>query len=89
MSNLNRRKVRIKMCPYCGTKLSYASILGKYSCKNCGFSELDLYGQMKELLEDTPSLSKIELSLILNVPIREINQFIDDGVLNNPFHDIP
>ncbi len=89
MGSLVRRKRGIKLCPQCNTKLSYSSILGKYNCKNCGYTELDLYGQMKELVEDNPSLSKVEMSLILDVSLREVNQFITDGVLSNPYKDIP
>ena len=90
LKNLVRRKSNIKFCPQCKGKLSYTSVLGKYSCKNCGYEEYDLYGQMKQLLEDDPALSKVALSMILNVSMRELNVFIDeDGILNNPYIDIP
>ncbi len=89
MGSLLRKKTHISFCPQCNTKLSYSSILGKYNCKTCGYTELDLYGQMKELVEGDPSLSKVEMSLILDVSLREINQFITDGVLSNPYKDIP
>lgn len=88
LKGLMRRKTNTKFCPKCKTKMSYVSVLGKYTCKNCDYIEFDLYGQMKQLLEDNPSLSKVELSLILDVPIRDLNMYIDNGVLNNPYKDI-
>ena len=88
MKGLMRRKTKVKYCPKCHSKLAYTSVLGKYFCKECDYVEYDLYGQMKQLLEDNPALSKVEMSLILDVPIRDLNQFIDDGVLNNPYTDI-
>ncbi len=89
MKNLVHRKTNVKFCPKCHSKLSYVSILGKYHCKKCDYFEYDLYGQMKQLIEDNPSLSKVEMSLILGVPMRSTNEFIDDGILNNPYRDIP
>lgn len=75
-------------CPRCGTKLSYISVHGTFKCKNCDYSELDTYGQMKVLLSEHPNLSKAEISQALGIPLREINRYIINGVLENPSGNI-
>jgi hypothetical protein len=67
----------------CGCNMDYSEIDGLYTCSNCGYSELDLYGKMKELLTVYPNLTKIELSAILQEPIKNLNQYIEDGRLVN------
>lgn len=87
LSNLVHKKAAVRFCPRCKNKMAYTAVHGKYTCPNCNYTELDVYGQMKELLADNPSLSKIEMSMILDVPLRELNPFIKDGILENPYLD--
>ena len=90
LAYLVNRKNSIRYCEECHERMSYTSVHGIYMCKKCGHQEKDLYGRMKSLLEDNPALSKWQLSGLLNVPLRDINQFIrSDGVLENPNPDQP
>lgn len=89
LERIVRTKNAAKQCPKCGNKLSYSSVHGEYFCKKCKHREKDLYGRMKDLIEMNPSLSKIEMSMILNVPMRDLSKYIDNGVLVNPNPDIP
>lgn len=87
LSRLVRRRQLIRYCKQCGEQMSYSAVHGIYTCKNCNLSFKDTYGRMKTLLEETPSLSKIEMARMLGVPLREINHYIRDGVLENPNPD--
>lgn len=89
LERLVRARKSAKTCPKCGHKLSYASVHGEYYCKGCNYREKDLFGRMKDLLEMNPSLSKLEMSMILGVPMRDLTEFIGDGgILVNPNPDI-
>ncbi len=87
LTRLVRKRNLVRYCDQCGEKMSYSAVHGIYTCKNCGNSFKDTYGKMKELLESRPSLTKVEMSRILNVPLREINSYIQDGILDNPNPD--
>jgi hypothetical protein len=67
----------------CGCSMDYSEIDGAYTCGECGNRELDLYGRMKELLTMYPSLTKIELSAMLQEPMKNINPYIENGHLVN------
>jgi hypothetical protein len=67
----------------CGCPMDYSEIDGSYTCSKCGYSELDLYGKMKELLTAYPNLTKIELSAMLQEPIKNLNPYIENGHLVN------
>ena len=81
---LKLRKEKNRHCKRCGNIMSYFSATGAHVCKQCHFTEQDTYGKIKNLLELNPNLSKMELSSMLHMPIRELNQYISDGVLVNP-----
>ncbi len=88
LSRLVKNRNAMRFCPQCRAKMGYVSVHGIYYCKNCGTSIKDTYGNMKDLLEESPNLSKVEISMILGVPLRVVNQYIgSDGVLENPFPD--
>ncbi|MBR1634714.1 MAG: hypothetical protein IJ682_06610 [Lachnospiraceae bacterium] len=87
LTRLVRKRELIRYCPQCGEKMSYSAVHGIYTCKNCDHTEKDTYGMMKDLLEDRPYLTKAQMSAILHVPLREINKYIRDGVLDNPNPD--
>lgn len=82
MKHLSPKNKQTKICK-CGCKMDYSNIDGKYTCRECGCEELDLFGKMKELLEEQPSLTKIELSVMLQEPIKVLNQYIENGQLIN------
>ncbi|MBQ9631479.1 MAG: hypothetical protein IJV04_00975 [Lachnospiraceae bacterium] len=42
---------------------------------------------MKELLEESPNLSMVEISMILGIPLREVKKYIRNGALENPLRD--
>ena len=73
----------IKICS-CGNKMNYSLLNGTYICPNCNFIEKDLYGKIKNLVENNPNLSKIEISIILDIPIRTLNKYIQNGYIVNP-----
>ena len=88
LSRLVNSKKNIRYCPQCHAKMCYVSVHGIYTCRNCEISIKDIYGNMKELLEESPNLTKVEISMILGVPLRVVNQYIgSNGVLENPFPD--
>ena len=87
LTNFINSKKTIKYCSNCGKKMNYTAIHGTYSCPNCGLSFKDLYGEMKDLLEETPNLSMVEISMILGVPLREVKKYIKNGTLENPYRD--
>jgi predicted amidophosphoribosyltransferase len=84
LERLVQRQNSIRCCKQCNVKMSYTSVTGTYTCPNCGGEEKDTYGKMKDLLKDRPTLTKGQMSAILGVPLREINKYIKDGVLDNP-----
>lgn len=67
--------------------MEYSSVHGVYRCENCGISFKDIYGEMKELLEESPNLSMVEISMILGIPLREVKKYIRNGALENPLRD--
>jgi hypothetical protein len=71
-----------KVCQ-CGCKMTYSGYDGAYTCDACGYRELDLYGKMKELLNMYPNLTKMELSVMLNEPVKNLNPYIENGTLVN------
>ena len=88
LSRLVNAKRTIRRCPKCGEKMGYVSVHGVYFCKKCDINIKDTYGDMKDLLEENPSLSKVEISMMLGVPLRVVNQYVGhNGVLENPFPD--
>ena len=68
--------------------MSYSSIHGLYTCKTCGYTQLDTYGQILQLMEENPTLNKAEIAMMLGISIREINLYIKDGALVNPKSDL-
>ncbi|MBR1628603.1 MAG: hypothetical protein IJ679_04945 [Lachnospiraceae bacterium] len=87
LSRLIRAKNNIRFCSECGTQMGYSAVHGIFTCKNCGAAYKDIYGHMKELLEETPTLSLAEMSMILNVPLRQLRQYVRNGILENPNMD--
>ena len=77
----------IRYCNNCGKRMHYSAVHGIYSCDDCRISYKDIYGEMKELLEETPNLSMVEISVILGVPLREVKKYIKNGTLENPLRD--
>lgn len=82
LTNLIDKKNNEKICE-CGYKMNY-SLLGIYRCPNCNYEEKDLYGKLRDLLDKNPSLTKLEISLILNIPLKTLNKYIQNGYLVNP-----
>ncbi len=88
LARLVNTKKTIRYCPQCHAKMGYVSVHGIYTCKKCDITQKDTYGNMKDLLEENPSFSKVEIAMILGVPLRVVNQYISsNGVLENPFPD--
>lgn len=87
LARLVRKRNMVRYCEECGQRMTYTAVHGMYSCKNCNTSFKDTYGRMKDLLEDNPNLTKAQLSRMLGVPLREINNYIRDGILENPNPD--
>ncbi len=87
LATLIRKRNIVRYCEKCGKRMTYTAVHGIYNCKDCGISILDTYGRMKELLEDNPNLTKAQISRMLHVPMREINSYIHDGILENPNPD--
>lgn len=77
-----KKKNNEKKCK-CGCIMKY-SMLGFYKCPMCSYKEKDLYGKIKDLLEMNPNLSKIEISLILNISLKNLNQYVKNGYIVNP-----
>jgi hypothetical protein len=71
-----------KVCE-CGRMMKYSGYDGSYTCDACGYRELDLFGKMKELLDMYPNLTKMELSVMLGEPMKNINPYIENGHLVN------
>ncbi len=71
-------------CEKCGGKTSYLVVAGIYTCNECGHSEKDNYGKLKEILEKCPGLSRIELASMLHISLRELNEYFENNLLVNP-----
>ena len=82
---LERNSHSSKRCKKCGAELVYSKSKGILSCEKCGYTEKDNYGKIKTLLENNPDLSKPELAMILNIPLKDVNLYFDnENHLLNP-----
>ena len=80
-----------KFCPCCEgehIRLQY-SMLGYYSCGKCGYTELDMYGKLRYILELNPSLTRIEICSLLGISLRELEKYVDEqNHLINPRENV-
>ena len=79
-----RKQQTMKYCEGCGSIMQYSYVAGRFLCDNCGYSELDTYGRILELMERYPRITFPEVSKMLDIPFRELNAYIKDGVIVNP-----
>ena len=81
--NFNQNN-NIEICPCCKKEMKYCFSTGVYSCDTCKLEKRDLYGKLRDLIEENPNLNKIALSCILDISLKELSKYIKDGYLINP-----
>lgn len=64
--------------------MKYYSTQGLYECPVCKSTEQDMFGFLKELLEENPRLTKKDLSQLLEMSISELDVYFKGNTLINP-----
>lgn len=67
----------IKNCKNCN--MVFSTYEGAVLCKKCEAEEEETYKRVREYLYDNPGISVSDLSLKLNISIKRINQYVQNG----------
>ena len=71
------------ICRKCGGKLFYEGN-GTYKCHDCGETEMDDFGKIKQYLEKNGATPAVQIAEDTGISINVINVFLRDGRLEIP-----